>query len=112
MAIIFQVGEEFWIESHFVFIIVPDAAGATSSGAINLDRPGDFLGGVAIANNSATNDNAQAVGAVMLTDATPSALTFGESLTQFQVRITKLAGTAGNTQINIMVTLFLRKSRG
>lgn len=102
------MGNRFWIEALFASLTIPDAAGVTTSAVFPLTKSGEFLGGSVSANNSATNDNVQAVGDIKLTDPTPSALAYGEFLDSITFRVTKLAGTAGATVYSVIILLFMR----
>jgi len=80
------------------------------SGALPLDRNGRFCGATVIGRSGAVNDNTEAVGYIDLVASGGGALfDFGSVATQFNVRVYKQVGTAGNTNITLNVLIFLKK---
>jgi len=108
MPIIFQLGENFWIEQHDIAITIDDAAGIATSAIVNLDRPGTHLHSSAIVIGGADNDNSQAIGYVRML-AQSGNMAYGLSITGFRIRVGKVAGTAGSTAITYSVITFMRK---
>jgi len=109
MTIIYENGNEFWIEYFQVSITIGDAAGTTTSSASFLERDGAFLGCAMIGRNHSNNDNTQAVSAMEIKSSGGGTnINFGDEITQINLRITKAAGTAGNTTMTFHVLVFMR----
>jgi len=108
MTIIFEYGDEFWIERMESTVTLEDAAGRYASGIATLERAGDFLSGFAIARSLANNDNAQAVGGMEMRNQGFTNMTFGQAITGVTIRVMKQIGTAGNTAMPIIITVFMR----
>lgn len=111
MTIIFQFGQEFWIEYVEAVCTIQDAAGFYTSGAMNLEREGSYVGGIAGCRGFIDNDNSQAVGGWDLRDASGNTLTFEEVINHAHVRVHKQAGTAGNTNLTMTAIIFLKRGR-
>jgi len=110
MVIVFEQGARFWIEQHSVSLTIPDAAGRTDSAVINVDRPGNCVGHTVTAGIAASNDNSQAIALLSLLDPGSGSIANGEFITGVIARITKAAGTAGNTVVVLNITLLMRGS--
>jgi len=108
MPIIFQNGNNFWIEYHVVAVTLSDAAGRYDSALINLVRAGRFIGGSIVSSFLTDDDNAEAIGTTELREA--NALDFGELTSNFRVRVNKAIGTAGDVTEFFHVMIFLRGS--
>jgi len=108
MTIIFETGNEFWIEQLEDTVTIPNGAGLTDSGVLNLERSGRCLGFSVTVITAASNDNSQAIGSILLLDQGSGSITYGELITGVVTRIQKLAGTAGNTVVTVKIMLFMR----
>jgi len=108
MTIIFQKGNEFWIESIELSLSVPDVLGRTDSAVVNLERSGFFLGVAEGRVQAGNNDNTQAIGWTDIRDQGGAKLDIGDRVTGILMRVTKQAGTAGPTLITSNVLIFLR----
>jgi len=110
MVIIFQKGDEFWIEIGSVALSIPDAAGNAQSSIVNLERSGNYIGGTVIASTSSDNDNTQAIGLVELRGSPTGTLSFGVFTSGVRVRINKQIGTAGASNVTFHFLIFMRGS--
>jgi len=108
MTIIFETGNEFWIEQLEDTVTIEDAAGLYNSGILNLERSGRCLGFSVTVITAANNDNTQAIGSILLLDQGSGSITFGELLTGIVTRIQKQIGTAGNIVVTVKIMLFMR----
>jgi len=108
MTIIFLVGKDFWIEQLNLAIQIPDAAGETNSGALTLERPGNCIGFTATVTNPPDNDNSQAIGIISLEQGSGGSIASGQPITSVRATVIKEAGTAGNTNISINISLLMR----
>jgi len=109
MTVIFQKGNEFWIEHIPVTISLVDAAGLITGVAVPLQKPGFFLGGSIVWTSVASNDNAAAVGAVEIRGLpTGSLSTLGTFVEQVRARIQKTLGTDGAATLNGICMVYLR----
>jgi len=112
MPIIFELGDEFWIEHvTLATITMADAAGRITSTNTVLERPGTYLGAAFVSIGGGDVGNTQAIGWYDLRDQGGTALTFGENLTGLVWRITKQAATGAGT-VTASVLVFMRKARG
>jgi len=110
MVIIFQKGNEFWIEFLSVALSIPDAAGNSQSSIVNLERSGNYIGGSVIATTSTDNDNTQAIGLVELRGSPTGTLSFGVFASGVRVRINKALGTAGASNVTFHFVVCMRGS--
>jgi len=108
LTIVYNQGNEFWIEQHTVTITLIDAAGIQSTGVTNVNRPGNCVGYSVTPGFPSNNDNTQAVSLISMLDQGSGTLGVGEFITGFVVRVVKQIGTAGNTNVAINVTLLMR----
>jgi len=109
MTVVFIKGDEFWIEYLQITVIMEDAAGRYSSATTNLSKGGVFLGGNAIARALINNDNSQGMGGIELKlDSSGTNLTLGTFASTIAIRVNKVAGTAGSTNINFHVMVLMR----
>lgn len=110
MTIIFEHGGIFWIE-HLTLanISILDAADRIISTAVNLERPGRYIGGVLTPISAPDNDNSQAIGHVDMRSEAATTLIYGTRISGITWRIDKQAGTAGATIIGAHAIIFLRK---
>jgi len=110
MTIIFQMGDNFWIEAlELPLIILTDPAGRISSAVINLTRAGTYVGGCIFQRGGPDNDNSQAVGGFDLRDEGGGSILIGDVITGVLWRVNKSIGTDGNTNANAQCILFMRK---
>jgi len=109
LTVIFTNGD-FWIESVVVTVTLEDAAGRYT-GVTALTKHGRFVGGSVGGDDSTNNDNTQAVAGVPEIKASGGGLdiNYGDPITQIALRVTKQAGTAGNTIVDYFVLVYLRK---
>jgi len=111
MPIIFQQGDNFWIEIvEMPLLTIPDAAGRVSSTIVTLEKSGRVVGSMIYQMGGLDNDNTQAIGQFDVRSELAAQLDYGLSITGVQWRITKQAGTAGNTLQSAFVILFMRKN--
>lgn len=111
--IIFQLGENFWIESiDLPQITIPDAAGRESSVLLPLERPGICVGQSLSQRGGPDNDNTQAIGQFDLRKQDASQISYGDFVSAVLWRVTKQAGTAGNSNQTATCMLFMRKRVG
>jgi len=108
MTIVYNVGDEFWIEQLNLVVQLQDAAGEYSSSVLSLVKPGNCIGYTITPTNPADNDNTQAVGIVHLTSQTGGSIASGAFITGVTANITKAIGTAGNTNVSINVSVLMR----
>jgi len=108
MVIIFQKGNEFWIEQVIVSVTIPDAAGRTTGGNTTLQRAGIFVGGAIAGQSGTDNDNSQAIGNVELRGTPTGTLTLGVFVSGVGARVAKQLGTAGNTVMSYNAIVMLR----
>jgi len=108
MTIVYNEGNEFWIEQLNIIVQIPDAAGETNSSGINLVKPGNCVGFTAMTTNPPNNDNSQAVSIISLETAGGAAISSGLFITSVRAVVTKQIGTAGLTNISINITLLMR----
>jgi len=108
MTIIFEMGDEFWIEQLNLVVQLQDAAGEYSSGVLSLTKPANCVGYTITPTNPTDNDNTQAVGIVHLTQQAGGSIASGQPITGVIANIIKEAGTDGNTNVSINVSLLLR----
>jgi len=108
LTIVFNLGDEFWIEQLNLVVQLQDAAGEYSSAVLNLQKPGNAVGYTITPTNPADNDNVQAVGIVHLTNQAGGSIASGAFITGVTANITKAIGTAGNTNVSINVSLLMR----
>jgi len=109
MTIIFQQGNQFWIESHNVTVILADAAGNDDSNTQIVDRGGHLMGWTITGRFVPNNDNSQATASFAIRD-TGGSINIGDEIISFFVRMQKQIGTAGNTNFDLNVMLFMRGS--
>jgi len=111
MTIIFELGDQFWIESHETTVALTDSAGLKQGSDTAVDRAGTCLGYSITPTVAPSNDNQQAVGAFfcVFNDASAN-LTIGLHIFNFRFRVLKQAGTAGSTNMTANLLLFMRKS--
>jgi len=111
MTIIFEMGNEFWIEVvNLPIITVMDAAGRYNSAGVNLERSGRFIGGAILNTGGTSNDNTQAIGIQDLRASPNNVLTVGLLINAVLWRVYKEIGTAGDTTVNGIAILFMRGS--
>jgi len=108
MTIVFTAGDEFWIEQLNLVVQLENAAGEYSSGVLALQKPGNVVGYTITPTNPADNDNTQAVGIVHLTSQTGGSIPSGAFITGVTANVIKEAGTAGNTNVSINVSMLMR----
>jgi len=97
--IIFQNGNEFWIEIHFVGH-GSVAAVTTDTVVVALDRAGDFIGGCATLQRHAE-------GTASLLNGSSAILTFGQAITSFASIV--FNADAGSARVmDSLVILFMR----
>jgi len=109
LTIIFENGDEFWIEQIRPTVDLEDAAGRYNSDAFALERTGNVLSFSCVGQAVQNNNNSEAVGSVEVRDASGANISYGERLSQIRVRVNKQIGTAGTTTQTYQVTLFMRK---
>jgi len=110
MTIIFQ-GKNFWIEQILQTLSIGDAAGFTNGADIILERAGSVLSVSTAISGLGNNDNTQAISVCPVTfNAAGVNFSFGLFIDRIATRCLKQAGTAGATPVNIIVTLFMRKT--
>jgi len=111
MTIIFEMGDQFWIESFDVNVTIEDAAGSynNSAGNIPFERAGTYLGAAIVLGSLVNNDNTQAIGAVEINNIGFINLAIGNQMTGIRLVVTKTAGTAGSTVMTYSVIVFLRR---
>jgi len=108
MTIIFEKGNEFWIEFLSVALSIPDAAGNVQSAVADLERSGNYVGGGVIAVTSTDNDNTQAIGLTELRGFPTGTISFGTFATGMRVRINKTIGTAGASNVTYHFMVCMR----
>jgi len=110
MVIIFNDGGNFWIDFITLpSIVMADAAGRYTSTDVTITKAGVFVGGAIYQSGGGDNDNTQSIGAFNLRAAGGDPLAFGDFITQISWRVDKQAGTAGNTNANARLMLFMKK---
>lgn len=105
MVIVFQMGDEFWIE----FLQFPSdnvLAAGNYQETMTLERPGDFLGGSLF---NLQDEDSEGRGYILV-DGVSGLLTFGKSIISVTCFAVNGSGSASNMQSSCMV--FLRKSNG
>jgi len=108
LTVIFQNGEEFWIERLNFNMVISDAAGIYNSGGQAI-KEGFYLIGSVSAQSLPNNDNTQATSIMQLRGQNPARnLELGDRINQIEVRIVKQAGTAGDSNVNVQVCLMMR----
>jgi len=97
------------VESHEITITLVDAAGFDFADFI-LDKPGTFLGVSITPSGLISNDNIQAVGCIDIRGQVPSIspLVIGSPISTLRVLSHKQAGTAGNSPLILIVTIWVR----
>lgn len=103
---------EGWIESHFVTISIPDAAGSFETGVIPVSKAGNVMAAYVTMVDGVSNDNIQTLGVVGIIRGTPTPvvdLSLGLPLTGFILKGSKTLGTAGVTVQSFNVVLFMKK---
>jgi len=108
MVIIFQRGNEFWIEYIACTLALTDAAGQVTGTAVDLEREGFFIGGSMSCYTAAVNDNCQAMGELEIRGLPNGTLSFGTRVAQIRARCQKQAGTDGNVTVSLAGMVFMR----
>jgi len=108
MTIVFNIGNEFWIEQLNTVVQIDDAAQEYSSVVLNLTKPGNIVGYTITPTNAANNDNTQAIGVVHLTSQGGGAIASGAFITGVIANIIKSAGTAGTSNVSINISVLIR----
>jgi len=102
MSIIFQLGNQFWIESHVISHLAV-AAGATQNATVTLDRAGALMG------YSCSLSSTQMEGAVqqyLTTTANGRLNTFGQEFTQLRSRL--INDSAVTVEERVWILLLMR----
>jgi len=111
MVIIFEHGDEFWIEHLNIDISLGDPAGRYVSSAAALERSGVYVGSAIITQLLTNNDNTQAMGGMPEVRAGGAPAAYGTFTDTIIIRQTKQIGTAGATIVNYQALIFLKKGR-
>lgn len=109
---IIQTGSGFHVEFHRVIVALVNAAGFSFIDT-PVDKAGRLLGFSATSSEVDSNDNTQAIGnmslsAVFFQGGGSQTPTFGRQFDTFRIFVDKQAGTAGATNFEVVVMLWIQ----
>lgn len=111
MTIVFEFGDEFWIEHiRLGGTGLPNGATRTDTTAVQLERAGRFVGASVYLTFITNNTNADALGAIQLREGSAGGvLNYGARIESVLFRFQKEAG-AGDGSITFEALIFLKKA--
>jgi len=111
MTVIFEHGDEFWIEYLRIGgTALPNAAGRTTTASVLLERSGHYVGGYVNKTFIENNSNAQGYGTEHIRNNLGGTIAQGDLINGIQIRFDKIIGTGTGT-ITFEIIVFLKKGR-
>jgi len=106
MTIIFEKGDEFWIESHQRTLAMVAGAGSVFQN-FNLNKPGHIIGFVETCASIDTAEGRDSIGSAEIVDNGGAVLPIGVFRTNVTVRVGKIATASSFVYIS-QILLFMR----
>jgi len=107
MPRIFELGDQFWMESFQITASIPDVAGFFDSALTVLEKAGEILAVSCVPVFTSNNTNSQGVGNWFVR-SNLGTLNIGDKVVSLGVRTQKQAGT-GTGSVTYLVIAFLRR---